>query len=80
MTDRHESEHKSFGSLDETRELPHVEPIAQTDSRKAPHFRHRVSGRLAIRMDDGRDMVVGRGDIASPIESSGHGRIQGGAR
>jgi hypothetical protein len=48
MTDRHETEHKSFGSPDETRELPHV--------------------------------FEGPGDVTSPIESSRHGRIQGGAR
>jgi hypothetical protein len=30
-----------------------VKPIAATDSCEAPHFQYHVSGRLAIRMDDG---------------------------
>ena len=30
-----------------------VRPIAGTDSCEAPHFQYHVSGRLAIRMDDG---------------------------
>ena len=30
-----------------------LKPIVQTDSCHAPHFQYHVSGRLAIRMDDG---------------------------
>jgi hypothetical protein len=53
---RHETEHKSFGEPDETREFPHGKA---------------VSGRFAIRMDDGTDMIAEPGDITSL--PSGHG-------
>lgn len=36
-----------------------VKPIAETDSCEAPHFQYHVSGQLAIRMDDGTEMVAG---------------------
>ena len=92
MAVRHETEHKSFGMPDETREFPHgraeilnvgggevgrlvfepgwrwsddVKPIAQTDSCEAPHFQYHVSGRLAIRMDDGAEFIAGPGDVTS---------------
>lgn len=42
-----------------------VKPIAQTDSCQAPHFQYHVSGRLAIRMDDGTEFIAGPGDITS---------------
>jgi hypothetical protein len=42
-----------------------VKPIAGTDSCEAPHFQYHVSGRLAIRMDDGTEIVAGPGDITS---------------
>lgn len=42
-----------------------VKPIAQTDSCLAPHFQYHVSGRLAIRMDDGAEFVAGPGDVTS---------------
>ena len=42
-----------------------VKPIAGTDSCEAPHFQYHVSGRLAIRMDDGTEMVAGPGDVTS---------------
>jgi len=42
-----------------------VKPIAQTNSCQAPHFQYHVSGRLAIRMDDGTEFVAGPGDITS---------------
>src|SRR5450631_1871290 len=42
-----------------------VKPIAATDSCEAPHFQYHVSGRLAIRMDDGTEMVAGPGDVTS---------------
>jgi hypothetical protein len=32
---------------------------------EAPHFQYHVSGRLAIRMDDGTEMVAGPGDATS---------------
>ncbi len=88
----HHTEHKSFGSPDETREFPRghaeivsvggaqigrmvfepgwrwsndVKPIAGTASCEAPHFQYHVSGRLAIRMDDGDEFVAEAGDITS---------------
>jgi len=42
-----------------------VKPIAQTASCEAPHFQYHVSGRLAIRMDDGTEFVAGPGDLTS---------------
>jgi hypothetical protein len=42
-----------------------VKPIAGTDSCEAPHFQYHVSGRLAVRMDDGTEIVAGPGDITS---------------
>jgi hypothetical protein len=47
-----------------------VKPIAGTDSCLAPHFQFHVSGRLAIRMDDGSEFVAGPGDIT--VLPSGH--------
>jgi hypothetical protein len=42
-----------------------VKPIAGTDSCEAPHFQYHVSGQLAIRMDDGTEMIAKPGDITS---------------
>jgi hypothetical protein len=42
-----------------------VKPIAGTDSCEAPHFQYHVSGRLAIRMDDGTEFVAGPGDVTA---------------
>jgi quercetin dioxygenase-like cupin family protein len=42
-----------------------VKPIAHTESCQAPHFQYHVSGRLAIRMDDGTEMIAGPGDVTS---------------
>lgn len=42
-----------------------VQPIAKTTSCEAPHFQYHVSGKLAIRMDDGTEFVAGPGDITS---------------
>ncbi|WP_427007882.1 cupin domain-containing protein [Pseudarthrobacter sp. H2] len=42
-----------------------VKPIAGTESCEAPHFQYHVSGRLAIRMDDGTEFVAGPGDVTS---------------
>jgi hypothetical protein len=42
-----------------------VKPIAKTRSCEAPHLQYHVSGRLAIRMDDGTEIVAGPGDITS---------------
>ncbi|MGA8014339.1 MAG: cupin domain-containing protein [Candidatus Dormiibacterota bacterium] len=42
-----------------------VKPIAQTDLCEAPHFQYHVSGRLAIRMEDGKEFVAEAGDLTS---------------
>jgi hypothetical protein len=42
-----------------------VRPIAGTASCSAPHVQYHVSGRLAIRMDDGTEFVAGPGDVTS---------------
>src|SRR3954454_18040809 len=42
-----------------------VKPIAGTESCEAPHFQYHVSGRLAVRMDDGTEFIAGPGDITS---------------
>jgi len=42
-----------------------VQPIAQTSSCGAPRFQYHVSGRLAIRMDDGQEFIAGPGDVTS---------------
>src|SRR5918995_6299343 len=42
-----------------------VKPLAGTDSCEAPHFQYHVSGRLAIRMDDGTELTANPGDITS---------------
>jgi len=42
-----------------------VKPLANTDSCEAPHFQYHVSGRLAIKMDDGTEFVAGPGDITA---------------
>ena len=89
---RHETEHKSFGSPDETRDFPNgkaeiisigraevgrmtfepgwrwandIQPIAGTESCEAPHFQYHVTGKLAIRMDDGSELIAGPGDVTS---------------
>jgi hypothetical protein len=42
-----------------------VKPIAKTESCEAPHFQYHVSGRIAIRMDDGTEFIAGPGDVTS---------------
>jgi hypothetical protein len=42
-----------------------VKPIAGTTSCEAPHFQYHLSGKLAIRMDDGQEFTAGPGDITS---------------
>jgi len=43
----------------------HVKPVAGTESCEAPRFQYHVSGRLAIRMDDGTEFVASPGDATS---------------
>jgi hypothetical protein len=42
-----------------------VKPIARTRSCEAPHFQYHVSGRLAIKMDDGTEFVAEPGDVTA---------------
>jgi hypothetical protein len=42
-----------------------VKPIAGTASCEPPHFQYHVSGRLAIRMDDGTEFIAGPGDVTT---------------
>ena len=48
----------------------HVRPLAGTASCEVAHTGYVLSGRLAIRMDDGREAVAGPGDIF--VVSPGH--------
>jgi len=43
----------------------HVKPIAGTDSCQMPHVGYQVSGRMAVRMDDGEELEFGPGDFMS---------------
>jgi hypothetical protein len=43
----------------------YVQPLAKTHSCEAPHFQYHVSGKLAIRMDDGTEFVAGPGDVTA---------------
>jgi hypothetical protein len=42
-----------------------VQPLANTKSCEAPHFQYHVSGKLAIRMDDGTEFIAGPGDVTA---------------
>jgi hypothetical protein len=42
-----------------------IKPLAKTASCEAPHFQYHVSGKLAIRMDDGTEFIAGPDDITS---------------
>src|SRR5438128_7544568 len=60
-----------------------VKPIARTNSCEAPHFEYHVSGRLAIRMDDGTEFVLlvpatlPRCPVATPPGSSATNQSSG---
>jgi len=42
-----------------------LKPLVGTASCEAPHFQYHLTGRLAIRMDDGTEFVAGPGDVTS---------------
>jgi hypothetical protein len=42
-----------------------VKPIAKTDSCHAPHFQYHISGKLAIKMNDGTEFIAQPGDVTS---------------
>jgi quercetin dioxygenase-like cupin family protein len=48
----------------------HVKPIAKTDSCQAAHTGYFISGRMAVRMDDGEETEFGPGDFS--VIPSGH--------
>ncbi len=41
-----------------------VKPIAKTEWCEAPHFQYLVSGRLHVKMSDGMEFDVGRGEVS----------------
>jgi hypothetical protein len=41
-----------------------VKPLVKTTSCEAPHLQYHVSGRLAVRMDDGSEAVFGPGEVS----------------
>ena len=41
-----------------------VKPVAGTESCQAPHLQYHISGRLAVRMDDGSETVFGPGEVS----------------
>ena len=41
-----------------------VKPLVKTDSCEAPHLQYHVSGRLAVRMDDGSQAEFGPGEVS----------------
>lgn len=43
----------------------HVKPIAGTHSCEFPHFIYVISGRMRVVMDDGREIDVRAGDVAT---------------
>jgi mannose-6-phosphate isomerase-like protein (cupin superfamily) len=42
----------------------HLKPIAGTESCQSPHLLYVISGRMAVRMDDGTEGEVGPNDVA----------------
>jgi len=42
-----------------------VKPIVGTDSCEVSHLVYTISGRMVLRMDDGKEMEIGPGDVAS---------------
>jgi uncharacterized cupin superfamily protein len=42
-----------------------VRPIAGTDSCQVPHLAYVLSGHMTVRMDDGSQIEIGPGDVAS---------------
>jgi hypothetical protein len=42
-----------------------VKPVAGTASCEAPHFQYHLSGRLAIRMDDGGGFIASPRDVTA---------------
>lgn len=42
----------------------HVKPLAGTELCEAPHFQYTISGRIGVRMADGREFEVGPGEVS----------------
>jgi hypothetical protein len=47
-----------------------VKPIAGTDLCQAPHFLYQLSGRMVVKMADGKETEIGPGDVV--IVPPGH--------
>ena len=43
----------------------HVKPIAGTEWCEAPHFQYIVSGRIAVKMSDGKEFEMGPGEVSA---------------
>ena len=41
-----------------------VKPIVGTDSCEVSHLVYTISGRMVVRMDDGKEIEIGPGDVA----------------
>lgn len=42
----------------------HDKPVVQTELCPRPHFTYTIAGRLAVRMADGNEFVLGPGDVS----------------
>lgn len=42
----------------------HVKALAGTDLCEAPHFQYHLAGTIGIRMEDGREFVLGPGSVS----------------
>ena len=45
----------------------HLKPIAGTESCQSPHLLYVLSGRMAIRMDDGTEAEIGPDEVAETV-------------
>ncbi len=43
----------------------HVKPVAKTDWCLAPHFQYQLSGKLQVKMSDGKELELGPGDVSA---------------
>ena len=41
-----------------------LKPVVKTESCEAPHLQYHITGRLAVRMDDGSETEFGPGDVS----------------
>jgi hypothetical protein len=43
----------------------HVKPVAGTEWCEAPHFQYHLSGRIAVKMQDGTEFEAGPGEVTA---------------